>query len=101
MNRPDRRRVSLADRPEIQRRRLLLHRAVLRILDEPDDLDVELPVRAVDAGADVPAHGPASQVELLGERLVDDRDFRGVRPVGARELASGDQRDAERAEEPG
>jgi hypothetical protein len=48
--------------------------------------------------ADVLADGVASEIELLRERLVDDRDLRARLRVGARELAAGDQRNAERAE---
>ena len=56
---------------------------------------VSLLVRAT--VADVLADdGVAAQVELLRERLVDDRDFRRAHRVGSRELASREQRHPER-----
>ena len=64
--------VVLTVRREEQRRNLVLDLAVLRVLHEPDDLDVEL--------AGVPLlHALADritpEVELPGELFVHDRDF--------------------------
>ena len=65
--------LGLAVRDEELRRHDLLHLAVLRVLHQADDLDVEL--RAV-ALAHALADGVAPQVELLRERFVDDGDLR-------------------------
>ena len=71
--------------------------AVLRVLHEADDLHVQRAVaRRRRRSACRPAF--ASQVELLRERLVDDRDLRRAQRVGARELAAREQRHAERRE---
>ena len=59
---------------EEHRRHLLLHLAVLGVLHQPDDLDVELDVVA-DAVADELADGVAPEVELAREGLVDDGDL--------------------------
>ena len=50
-----------------------LHLAVLRVLHEADDLDVERVVPPLDHPL---ADGVAAEAELLRERLVDDRDLR-------------------------
>ena len=60
-----------------------------------DDLDIELPsTPAPHALAD----GVAAEIELLDERVVDERDFRRVQRVGARDFPPGEQRNAQRAE---
>ena len=71
----DLRRVALAVRPEEQRRNRVLDLAVLlAFCTRPTISDVER--RVVAAIADVLADGVASEIELLRERLVDDRDLR-------------------------
>ena len=77
----------LAVRTDEHRRNLLLHLRVLRVPHEPDDLDRQRAVAAI-----------ASEIELLRERFVDDRHLRRAERVGAREVAAGNHRDAERLE---
>ena len=83
-------------RAEELRRHLTLHVGVLRVLREADDLDVEGTVPGV--GGHALAHHVAAQIEFLRERFVDDGYFRGAGGVGACELASRDERNAERPE---
>src|SRR5262245_10332754 len=86
-------------RHEELRRHRLLHFTVLRIFDDADDCRVECAAVALSRG---PSHqladGVVPQAKLLCERLVDEGDLRGIQGVGIRELASGDEGDAERGE---
>jgi hypothetical protein len=84
-------------RHEELRRHLLLHFAVPRVLDDSDDSHVEFAAVAVSRSHQL-ADAVIPQAELLCERLVDDGHLRGIQGVGIRELASGDERDAERGE---
>src|SRR5690606_27105753 len=72
--------------------------AVLRVLRDPDDLDLQLRVRPA-ADADAPSDGVLRQVELARERLVDDGDLWRAEGVTVRELPPGHERNAHGAEE--
>ena len=71
--------------------------AVLRITDEGHDLDVEWPIAAGPHRQSLPDYLRA-EVELSGERLVDDCHLWRVWSVGERELTAGQHRDPERPE---
>jgi len=80
---------------EILRRHFAFDVAVLGVLHQADDLDVEL---GTAAGAHAPADRVAAEVELAGELLVDDRHFRSSENVRSGELAARQHRDPEGAE---
>jgi len=86
--------LGLTIRSKKQRRDFLLDLAVFGILNEPDDLDIQLSL----ALGHVLSHDIASQIELLGEGLVDDGNLGAPERVRVRELSTRDQRHAERLE---
>src|SRR5690606_38799945 len=86
----------LPARQEVLWRHVVFHGAVLRILDEADDLDVQLP-----AGPDryaLPDHVRAVP-ELAREGLVDDGDSRTPGRIGLCEVPSGQERNLQGSEE--
>ena len=76
---------------------LLLHLAVLRVL-RPRRRSAMSSLLPSPVRPHHLADGVAPEVELLRERLVDDRDLLAPRSVGVGELAPGHQRHAERSE---
>lgn len=80
--------VALTARTENERREFLPDLAVLGVLDDPDDLEVERPP----AGRHASADGLATQVELFGKRFVDDDHALCAGGISRRELPSGHER---------
>ncbi len=72
------------------RRDIVLHIAVLGVLDQPDDLDVH---RVGPAVGHVLADRGVAEVELFGEGLVHDGDPGGSQPIARGELAPRKQPD--------
>src|SRR5688572_25604586 len=78
-----------------ERPHLALHFVVSRIARDADNFRVELPAAA---SLYTLADGIAAEIELRDERLVDDSNLRRVERVGTRDLATGEQRDTQRAQ---
>ncbi len=79
---------------EEQRRDVSLHFGVFRILRHADDLRIG---RLSLVGHQL-ADGIGPELELANKCFVDNRDFRRLAGVLAREFAAGDERDAKRLE---
>ena len=91
------RRAAAISRPEHLAADAFTRTFVERVLDDADDLDVELGLRAQPA-AEPPADRALVAEEVLRELAIDDRDLRVLDDVRRPEVAAVEQLDAHRLE---